>query len=238
MFIKETSQLDKIKKELVQFASNLIMKEHYANRSEFEKRVESKLETFDGKYEQYLNGLVESEDDFERKLIDCYNQNCKQFKFDVEFKYFESTPTLTESIKTYLQREEPRYSWFVSVSSVYRFAQKMFKPSFSRENCINWIISIRDQKIIPDMQKQINKPFVEDSHVRSAFQIVNMHLFGDSSPVIQNLERFNLNKLTFDILVFTLNAMLSMYSKLKDQEICSKRQQYNQVRDKMRKCKQ
>ena len=235
-YVKETSKLESIKKELVRFASDLILNGTVYNWN-FHERVDTQFDAFDKQYEQYLVTLIESEDSFDRKLIDCYNHNCKLFKFNIEYKNFESTPNLIESIKTYahkLNKREQSKSWFDSASFVDKVTT-LFRPNRSRENCFKWIVSTLDNKIIPDVKKQITKPFVEDSHVRSVFQIINAHLFADSnSPVVQYKSLFNINKLTFDLLVYTLDAMLTTYCHLKQEEIEAKRRQYAQFRDEMR----
>ena len=255
-YVREINELEKIKRELVQHASQLLMNSSSRHHMySLNAKVEAKFRECGDKYRGFLEQMFDTSESLERKLIVCHNQHLKHVKYDDQLmSSFERVPPIQGSIDSCLASENsPKFedSWF-SHSDYGRLQLKRLKRCWELKKCdhstswkkrnafVQWIMSIVYDKIIPEVNGRIDKPFVDDSHVRHAFNSIYKHLFVDQqSPIVHcstsnTLHQFNMEQLTRDVLVQTLSAMLDFYVNLRDTELQAKRDEYEKLSTRLR----
>ena len=223
--IKELSQLENIGNEMTQIASNMAKLGISGER--FEKIVE-KLNSFDMKYERVLK--KSHEDNFAKRIQNCFNQNHGQLIYVDKYKYFKTMPKM-DDLEEYINcsQEVNTESWFEDNPCLKKKIQSTL--DFYKRRLTDSIKSLVKRNIIPRVLEQIEKPFVEDSHIRSVFEIINDQLFHLNSPAIEFNEYLRMTKLSFDIFKDVFKQMYLKYQHLQSLELEKNKSKYKKMKE-------
>ena len=253
-YVREINELEKIKRELVQYASKMLMQScSQLQMSSLNATIEKKFQDCDEKYSCFLEQMFETNEGLEKKLITCYNQHLKNIKHNAALmNAFERILPIQASIRDWcFDSREYENSWF-SFSRPGYYQLKRLLKSLELKRCdhsttqkkrhafVQLMMSIVDEKIIPEVNGRIDKPFVYDTQVRYAFNTVYKHLFvNQQSPIAHcstsnTLHQFNMEQLTRDVLALTFSAMLDRYLSLRGTELHAKRDEYGQLRTRLK----
>ncbi len=87
-----------------------------------------------------------------------------------------------------------------------------------------------EQEIFPKVVQQINKPFVEDSHIRNVFEIINHSLFNYNSPFLQIKSYLCINKIISDTFKLAFAEMYSQYILIQTKELSANKSKYDSMK--------
>jgi hypothetical protein len=190
--IKEVKQLETIGNKMVKTASDLI--KHELIGEDFDETINKKMDPFDSKYKEILNKSFKNKNVFIKKIQNSFNLNHGQLIYLDKFDHFKTIPKIVdlEEIINGSNKVDPNL-WFDD-SSLQRNLNTVNKTK-----SIATINNLIRYDIIPKVVEQINKPFVEDSHIRNVFEIINHSLFNYNSPFLQIKSYLCINKIISDI---------------------------------------
>jgi len=177
---------------MVKTASDLI--KHELIGEDFDETINKKMDPFDSKYKEILNKSFKNKNVFIKKIQNSFNLNHGQLIYLDKFDHFKTIPKIVdlEEIINGSNKVDPNL-WFDD-SSLQRNLNTVNKTK-----SIATINNLIRYDIIPKVVEQINKPFVEDSHIRNVFEIINHSLFNYNSPFLQIKSYLCINKIISDI---------------------------------------
>ena len=225
--IKEVKQLENIRNDMVKIVSDSIKLGLIEDR--LEETLQKKFDLYDTKYENILKNSYN--DDLVKRIQNCYNQYHEQLIFTSKFKHFQTLPKM-DDLEEYIngsKKSNPK-SWFEDSSILMNLKVKFMLDKNEVTNSIKYFV---ERCIIPKVLEQIEKPFVEDSHIRNAFEILKDQLFNLSSPVAEYEKYLKVNNIIFDVLRDTFKEMYLKYKKIQILEIKANKSKYDSMKNKL-----
>lgn len=184
------------------------------------------LNKYESDFKKELENLFESDNQFIEKIISSYNQFHSEYTFCNNDFIAPKLSNLDELNNPQIMSNTDRWFQNVAINQM-----RTRYSSFNKRDCIEWIRKTTYDNILNETTNFRVKPYLEESHVRSALDIINKNLFSHDSYIVKYKTFIYVNEVTKDVLIKTFQEMSIKFRSLKSHEIDEKFQNYREEID-------